>query len=99
MQSVSSKIWIRVAVSIFYDDNNDNTGTSKIIIFIVPIGILCPIGKAKTTPNNKDVLPTPLKKFPGRSAKGHPVVSHQVWSNRKNKFNILLVITPRVSVL
>ena len=30
MQSVSSKIWTRVAVSIFYDDNHYSTGASKI---------------------------------------------------------------------
>ena len=29
MQSVSSKIWTRVAVFISYDDNNYTTGTSK----------------------------------------------------------------------
>ena len=29
MQSVSSRIWIRVAVSISYDDNHYTTGTSK----------------------------------------------------------------------
>ena len=28
MQSVSSRIWTRVAVSISYDDNHDTTGTS-----------------------------------------------------------------------
>ena len=28
MQSVSSKIWTRVAVSIFYDDNHYTKGTS-----------------------------------------------------------------------
>ena len=28
MQSVSSRIWTRVAVSISYDDNNYTTGTS-----------------------------------------------------------------------
>ena len=31
MQSVSSKIWTRVAVSISYDDNHYTTGTSKFI--------------------------------------------------------------------
>ena len=30
MQSVSSRIWTRVAVSISYDDNHYSTGTSKI---------------------------------------------------------------------
>ena len=29
MQSVSSRIWTRVAVSISYDDNHYITGTSK----------------------------------------------------------------------
>ena len=29
MQSVSSRIWTRVVVSIFYDDNHYTTGTSK----------------------------------------------------------------------
>ena len=32
MQSVSSRIWTRVAVSISYDDNHYTTGTSKIVI-------------------------------------------------------------------
>ena len=31
MQSVSSRIWTRVAVSISYDDNHYTTGTSKIV--------------------------------------------------------------------
>ena len=30
MQSVSSKIWTRVAVSISYDDNDYTTGTSSV---------------------------------------------------------------------
>ena len=32
MQSVSSRIWIRVAVSISFDDNDYTTGTSITII-------------------------------------------------------------------
>ena len=32
MQSVSSSIWTRVAVSISYDDNHYTTGTSMIIL-------------------------------------------------------------------
>ena len=35
MQSVSSRIWTRVAVSISYDDNHYTTGTSIHIHFIV----------------------------------------------------------------
>ena len=35
MQSVSSKIWTRVAVSISYDDNHYTTGTSKIYFIVV----------------------------------------------------------------
>ena len=31
MKSFSSKIWTRVAVSIFYDDNNYTTGTSLVV--------------------------------------------------------------------
>ena len=31
MQSVSSRIWTRVAVSISYDDNHYTTGTSNFI--------------------------------------------------------------------
>ena len=31
MQSVSSRIWTRVAVSIYYDDNHYTTGTSMYI--------------------------------------------------------------------
>ena len=31
MQSVSSRIWTRVAVSISYDDNHYTAGTSKIV--------------------------------------------------------------------
>ena len=37
MQSVSSKIWTRVAVSISYDDNHYTTSTSIIIIIIISI--------------------------------------------------------------
>ena len=33
MQSVSSRIWTRVAVFISYDDNNYTTGTSKYIAY------------------------------------------------------------------
>ena len=32
MQSVSSRLWTRVAVSISYDDNNYTTGTSTNIV-------------------------------------------------------------------
>ena len=35
MQSVSSRIWTRVAVSISYDDNHYTTGTSKIYLYIL----------------------------------------------------------------
>ena len=34
MQSVSSRIWTRVAVSISYDDNNYTTGTQEQVIAI-----------------------------------------------------------------
>ena len=37
MQSVSSRIWTRVTVSISYDDNHYTTGTSVIIIIIIII--------------------------------------------------------------
>ena len=33
MQSVSSMIWTRVAVSIFYDDNHHTTGISSISVY------------------------------------------------------------------
>ena len=43
MQSVSSRIWTRVAVSIFYDNNHYTTGTSlKFGIIIIIIIILLP---------------------------------------------------------
>ena len=35
MQSVSSRIWTRVAVSIFYDDNYNTTGTSFLSFTLV----------------------------------------------------------------
>ena len=35
MQSVSSRIWTRVTVSISYDDNHYATGTSLMIFFMV----------------------------------------------------------------
>ena len=34
MQSVSSRIWTRVAVCIPYDDNNYSTGTSVTVIVV-----------------------------------------------------------------
>ena len=34
MQSVSSRIWIRVDVSISYDDNHYSTGISKSVIYV-----------------------------------------------------------------
>ena len=42
MQSVSSRIWTRVAVSISYNDNQYTTGTSigQIIIIIIIIILL-----------------------------------------------------------
>ena len=33
MQSVSSRIWTRVAVSVSYDDNHYTTGTSSTVIY------------------------------------------------------------------
>ena len=41
MQSVSSRIWTRVAVFISYDDNHYTTGTSHFILFIVYFILLC----------------------------------------------------------
>ena len=35
MQSVSSRIWTRVAVSISYDDNHYTTGTAIIVVEIL----------------------------------------------------------------
>ena len=34
MQSVSSRIWTRVTVSIFYDDNHYTTGTSIFFYYL-----------------------------------------------------------------
>ena len=36
MQSVRSKIWTRVAVSISYDDNDYTTGISNIDDYLIP---------------------------------------------------------------
>ena len=41
MQSVSSRIWSRVAVSISIDDNHYTTGTSYIYIYIYIYIIIC----------------------------------------------------------
>ena len=38
MQSVSSRIWTRVAVFISYDDNNYTTGTSQTILLYTQLG-------------------------------------------------------------
>ena len=35
MQSVSSRIWTRIAVSISYDDNHYSTGTSIKLEFLI----------------------------------------------------------------
>ena len=44
MQSVSSKIWTRVAVSISYDDNHYTTATAwKWRLYQIVIGVLCTI--------------------------------------------------------
>ena len=40
MQSVSSRIWTRVAVSISYDDNHYTTGTSIYSVIIIIIIII-----------------------------------------------------------
>ena len=37
MQSVSSRIWTRVAVCISYDDNHYTTGTSTVLSFSLPL--------------------------------------------------------------
>ena len=37
MQSVSFRIWTRVAVSISYDDNHYTMGTSNFSIIILPV--------------------------------------------------------------
>ena len=49
MQSVSSRIWTRVAVSIFYDDNHFTTGTSinfcdgwQVAVLLLFCGVLPP---------------------------------------------------------
>ena len=49
MQSVSSRIWTRVAVSISYDDNHYTTGTSN-YAFIHSAKILFPHLKALYRP-------------------------------------------------
>ena len=41
MQSVSSRIWTRVAVFISYDDNHYTTGTSKIQEVICDNSVKC----------------------------------------------------------
>ena len=35
MQTVSSWIWTRVAVSIFYDDNHNTTGTYITVYYLI----------------------------------------------------------------
>ena len=40
MQSVSSRIWTRIVVSISYDDNHYTTGTSKLKYLYVPFLII-----------------------------------------------------------
>ena len=39
MQSVTSRIWTRVAVSISYDDNDSTSGTSIWLEMVVPISV------------------------------------------------------------
>ena len=45
MQSVSSKIWTCVAVSISYDDNNYTTGTSNALALNKPTKVDMPLNK------------------------------------------------------
>ena len=45
MQSVSSRIWTRVTVSISYDDNHYTTGTSKVTFIPIVIGALDTVTK------------------------------------------------------
>ena len=42
MQSVSSRIWTRVAMSISYDDNHYTTGTSTFLVehYIIKMNII-----------------------------------------------------------
>ena len=47
MQSVSSRIWTRVAVSISYDDNHYTTGTSSYEL-VVGQTVLFTLGTATT---------------------------------------------------
>ena len=40
MQSTSSRIWTRVAVSISYDDNHHTTGTSLSLLTVIMIMLI-----------------------------------------------------------
>ena len=54
MQSVTSRIWTRVAVSIFYDDNHHTTGTLSIIRHV---------SRVKWSNPGKGVAPSPKRRF------------------------------------
>ena len=42
MQSVSSRVWTRVAVFISYDDNHYTTGTSTVLLLLyICVFVLC----------------------------------------------------------
>ena len=48
MQSISSRIWTRVAVSISYDDNNYTTGTSNVYVSVDILMLLLELGEKET---------------------------------------------------
>ena len=67
MQSVSSRIWTRVAVSIFSDDNHYTTGTSTICLYIYPSSSTgldrSSIYKQNLTSSNSEISPTPISEW------------------------------------
>ena len=80
MQSVSSRIWTRIAVSISYDDNHYTTGTTKIINNQLYI---------KLRQFTQEELNLVLRKIKNRKAAGLNEILPEVWKTRDFD-NILL---------
>ena len=79
MQSVSSRIWTRVAVFISYDDNNYITGTSSVAVSVIYIlGRLCIMfGKYQQKKKNITAKEKTIEQ-------NSPEVNSKLWKNTRD---------------
>ena len=75
MQSVSSRIWTRVAVSISYDDNDYTTGLGKMTSKMVEsalliIGLFSPLSQPGNTRSSKKTWTSSLEDYKKEAVRG-----------------------------